>query len=106
MDGKVRDIFKAVALLRSFGCKHLTLRGNGQGAVPVAIAALFLDCDVELTGAPESWESMVRTRYALWPQSCMVAGVLAKTDLPDIYDALRPRLKLLTHWNSMMEEIN
>ena len=105
LDGKVRDIFKAVALLRSFGCRHLTLRGNGQGTIPVVIAALFLDCDVELTGAPESWESMVRARFSLWPQSCMVAGVLEKTDLPDIYEVLGPRLKLLTHWDSMMERI-
>lgn len=105
LDGKVRDIFKAVAFLRSCGCRHLTLRGNGQGAVPVAIAALFLDCDVELTGAPESWEAMVRTRFSPWPQSLMVEGVLAKTDLPDIYEALGPRLKRLTHWDLMMKPI-
>ena len=103
LEGKIRDIFKGVEMLRSFGCEHLTLRGNGQATVPVAIASLFLDCDVELTGAPESWESMVRARVTLWPQSAMVEGVLAKTDLPDIYEALGPRLKLLTHWNVMMK---
>lgn len=102
MAGKVRDIFKGVGQLRAFGCKRLVLRGHGQGSIPVAIASLFLDCDVELTGAPVSWEEMVRTRVTAWPQSAMVAGVLATTDLPDIYAALGPRLKLLTHWDAMM----
>lgn len=99
LGGRVRDIFSAVALLRSKGCKDLTLRGHGQGAIPTAIAALFLDCKVELAAAPVSWENMALSRANVWPQAVLIENVLATTDLPDLYKALGDRLTILSNWD-------
>ena len=99
LGGRVRDIFSAVALLRSKGCKDLTLRGHGQGAIPTAIAALFLDCKVVLAAAPVSWENMALSRANVWPQAVLIENVLATTDLPDLYKALGDRLTILSNWD-------
>ena len=55
------------------------------------IAALISDDIAEITlyDAPESWQSMTEKPATIWPQSCMIPGILAYTDLPEIYEAVR-----------------
>ena len=76
--------------------KKIKLAGRGLGCVPAAIGALLCR-DVEsltLYDAPESWQSMLEKPATFWPQSCMIPGVLAYTDLPEIYAAIKAEKQL------------
>ncbi len=98
---KVRDILSAWTLLKSKGYEEIVLCGNGQGGIPLRIAALFTGGRVQLYGAADSWESMVKARVTLWPQSCMIPGVLRITDLPEIDRLLGDRLEIRSRWDAM-----
>ncbi len=104
LGAKVRDILGAIALLKDNGYREIHLAGRGQGAVPAVLAALLNDenAPVTLMNAPESWDSMLRDAITMWPQSCMLRGILKETDLPEIYAAL-PNLKMIHPWNNMLQ---
>lgn len=86
LGGKVRDILCAVELLAEKGGKEISLKASGQGGVPALLAAFLSDkvASLSLSGAPESWDSMLREDITMWPLSCMIFGILAETDLPEI----------------------
>lgn len=104
LGAKVRDILGAMALLKDRGYREIHIVGRGQGAIPAALAALLGDekGKVTLINAPESWDSMLRDAVTMWPQSCMLRGILKETDLPEIYAAL-PNLKMFHLWNNMLQ---
>ena len=99
--GKVYDVLAACKLLRTRGAKTIHLAARRLGSIPAAIAAL-LEVDniasVSLYDAAESWESMVRSKVTIWPQSVMHPGILKYADLPDIYRILQNEGKL-KHFN-------
>ena len=75
---------------KTFEEEGVELAGRGQGSLPALFAALVSDdvAAVKLWDAPESYQSMVEKRFTMWPQSCMVPGILEYMDLPDIYEAV------------------
>ena len=88
---RVMDILRAIEFVKARGVKRIELAGRGQGSLPALFAALVSDdvAAVKLWDAPESYQSMTEKRLTLWPQSCMVPGILKYMDLPDIHAALR-----------------
>ena len=89
LGGRVRDILSAVKLMKHNGHKHIDLIAKGQGAIPALFAAVLSD-DIEnisLIHAPESFDSMLRTRVTYVPQSVMPWGVLKFTDIPELIKA-------------------
>lgn len=105
LGAKVRDILGAIALLKEYGYREIHIAGRGQGSIPAALAALIFGeaKGVTLLNAPESWDSMLREAITLWPQSCMLPGILAETDLPEIYAAI-PNLKMVHPWDNMFHQ--
>ncbi len=97
LGGKVRDILCALELLKSNGVKNITLKAEGQGAVPALIAAVLSDIPaaVELDNMPESWLSVVNKVTSKWPLSVMAKGILKFTDFDDMRK-LVPNLKYTT----------
>ncbi len=91
---RVKDLLTAVVWVKSCGVKEITLAGRGQGAIIAALGALLSDDvkGVKLYDAPESWDSMARSRVTLWPQSSMLPGILAVTDLPEVYGVLAGKM--------------
>ena len=88
---RVKDILSAIEFVKARGVKRIELAGRGQGSLPALFAALLSDdvAAVKLWDTPESYQSMVEKRLTLWPQSCMVPGILKYMDLPDIHNAVR-----------------
>ncbi|MBR2509749.1 MAG: acetylxylan esterase [Lentisphaeria bacterium] len=87
LGGKVRDVLLALELLNERGVKNITLAADGLGTIPALIAAVLSDIPVKvkLDNMPESWMSMAKKVYTLWPLSYMLEGIFSTTDL----DALR-----------------
>ena len=88
--GKVRDIISAVKLMKKSNHGKVDLYAKGQGSIPALFAALLCDEieDVTLYKAPESFDSMLRTRITYVPQSVMPWGVLKFTDIPELIEAV------------------
>lgn len=104
---KVRDILGAIKLLEANGYSEIHLSGRGMGSIPAALAALIHGntASVTLYNAPESWDSMLREPITLWPQSCMLKGILKHTDLPDVFNSLK-NLKMIRQWDNLFNEIS
>ena len=90
--GKVRDLRKAVALLRRGGCKKLIIKAHGLGAL-VTLFALGIDSNladsIRLTGLPESYSSFSGNTDVRWPQSHMIPGMLKAFDIPELCEILK-----------------
>jgi hypothetical protein len=88
--GRVRDIISAVKLMKKNNHGKVDLYAQGQGTIPALFAALLCDEieDVTLDKAPESFDSMLRTRITYVPQSVMPWGVLKFTDIPELVEAV------------------
>lgn len=104
---KVKDILGTLKLLQEHGYKEIHISGRGQGAIPAALAALIHGdiASVTLYNAPQSWDAMLREPISLWPQSCMLKGILKETDLPEIYGALN-NLEMIRPWDNLFNEVN
>ena len=103
---RVRDLLTAVVWVKSCGVKEITVSGRGQGAIIAALGALLSDDikGVKLFDAPESWDSMARSRITLWPQSSMLQGILSETDLPEVYEALAGKMpfEIVNHLDPLL----
>ncbi len=92
--GKVRDLLATLALLRSRGCRSITLAGRGLGAL-VAACAAGIDCSgvdrIRLFNLPHSWAECCGDADLRWPQSHLIPGMLKVFDLPDLYRVLGDR---------------
>ena len=88
---RVLDLLSMIVYVKACGVKKITMSARGLGVVTAVIAALISDDIAEITlyDAPESWQSMTEKPATIWPQSCMIPGILAYTDLPEIYEAVR-----------------
>lgn len=88
---RVFDLLTMLVYVKACGVKKITSSARGLGVVPAVIAALISDDIAEITlyDAPASWESMTAKPATIWPQSCMIPGILKYTDLPEIYEAVK-----------------
>ncbi|MBR4885099.1 MAG: hypothetical protein IKZ33_07290, partial [Lentisphaeria bacterium] len=88
---RVFDLLSMIVYVKACGVKKITLSACGLGVIPAVIAALISDDIAEITlyDAPESWQSMTEKAATIWPQSCMIPGILKYTDLPEIYEAVK-----------------
>ena len=108
--GKVRDLRKTVALLREKGCKNLTIKAHGLGAL-VTLFALGIDSaladKVRLTGLPTAYSDFTGDKDVLWPQSHMIPGMLKVFDIPELCKILEEKIdfKAQDFRNRMMEKI-
>ncbi len=94
LGGKTHDVLRVLDLLASRGWSRIHLAASGQATVPGGLAA-FLDDRVEtvcLLDPLESWHSIATDEYYQWPLSHMLLGVLEKWDLPQVWEALKPRM--------------
>ena len=89
LGGRVRDILSTVKLMKHNGHKKIDIIAKGQGTIPAIFAALLSDDidEISLIQAPESFDSMLRTRITYVPQSVMPWGVLKFTDMPELIEA-------------------
>ena len=90
LGGRVRDIIAAAKLMKHYGYGRIDLFAKGQGTIPAVFAALLADeiDGITLTDAPESFDSMIRTRITYVPQAVMPWGVLKFTDMPELIEAV------------------
>ena len=94
LGGRVHDILCAVELLAAQGAE-IELEGCGLGAIPALMAAVLSDriTSLRLTDALESFDSVVRADVTDLPFSCVLPGVLAETDLPELRSVIREKLR-------------
>ena len=94
LGGRVHDILCAVELLSAQGAE-VALEGSGLGAIPALMAAVLSDkiTSLKLTNALDSFDSVVRNDVTDLPFSCVLPGVLAETDLPELRGAIREKLR-------------
>ena len=92
--GRVRDIISAVKLMKQHNYGKIDLVAKGQGTIPAVFAALLCDDIDEVTfyHAPESFDSMLRTRITYIPQAVMPWGVLKFTDMPELVKAVGAKI--------------
>ncbi len=92
--GRVRDIISAVKLMKQHNYGKIDLVAKGQGTIPAVFAALLCD-DIEnvtFHQAPESFDSLLRTRITYVPQSVMPWGILKFTDMPELVEAVGAKI--------------
>jgi pimeloyl-ACP methyl ester carboxylesterase len=90
---KTHDVLRVVEWLKAHGHQEVHLAGRGWGALPAAFAAL-LHADVKqvtLKNALSSYLEVAQTEDYQWPYAVMLPNVLARFDLPEVYQALRPK---------------
>lgn len=111
LGGKVRDLFGAIALLRSAGYTELTLAGRGLGGLIAAYAA-GIDSSgirrIRLRNVPRSWGELMRKGEFLWPQSHRIPGMLQRFDLDDLYRLLAERcdFRLSDPWDGFFRSLS
>lgn len=108
LGGKVRDLFGAIALLRSAGYVELTLAGRGLGGLVAAYAAGIDSTGIRrirLRNVPRSWGELMRKGEFLWPQSHLIPGMLREFDLDDLYRLLAERcdFRLSDPWDGFFQ---
>lgn len=94
LGGRVHDILCAVELLTAEGAE-IALEGCGLGAIPALMAAVLSDkiTSLKLTNALDSFDSVVRVEVTDLPFSCILPGILAETDLPELRSAIQEKLR-------------
>ncbi len=95
LGGRVWDILCAAELL-SQKTEKINLIARGQGTIPAILAALLSDQirTVKLIDAPESWLKIIHDDVpANFGLSGTLFGILAKTDLPELRDAVKEKIK-------------
>ncbi len=110
LGGKVRDLFGAIALLRSAGYVELTLAGRGLGGLVAAYAAGIDSTGIRrirLRNVPRSWSELMQKGEFLWPQSHLIPGMLREFDLDDLHRLLAKRcdFRLFDPWDGFFRPL-
>lgn len=110
LGGKVRDLFGAIALLRSAGYVELTLAGRGLGGLVAAYAAGIDSTGIRrirLRNVPRSWSELMQKGEFLWPQSHLIPGMLREFDLDDLHRLLAERcdFRLFDPWDGFFRPL-
>ena len=96
MGRRIFDILCAVNLLLANGAEKVTLRAYGNSRYLAIFAALLTDkkVDLELAGGlPPTYEQAISDPAAPIPQSMVPYGILKFTDIDEICNALKGRVK-------------
>jgi dienelactone hydrolase len=90
---KTFDLLRVLDWLQNFGHRQVHLAAKGWGAISATFAAVLHDgvARVTLKNALTSYRDIAESETYDWPLSAFVPGVLARFDLPDCYEALRPK---------------
>jgi len=93
---KTYDALAVAQWLNSFGHSSIHMVGRGRGALVAAFAALLSPhvSRVTLKHALDSYASVAEAEAYDLPLSCIVPGILAHFDLPDVYRELENNKKL------------
>jgi pimeloyl-ACP methyl ester carboxylesterase len=98
------DVLRVIALLVANGHEEIHLVGKGWGAQSATFAALLSDNvkQVTLKNAPVSFQDIASNEDYKWPYAALLPEVLEYFDLPDCYEALKPKkLANLEVWGAM-----
>ncbi|MBL9092910.1 MAG: acetylxylan esterase [Planctomycetaceae bacterium] len=90
---RVRDVARALDFIESFGHQEIHLVARGYGTIPAAFAALPRKSvkQVTLKHALKSYTDLASTGIYHWPVSAIWPNALQQFDLPDVYEALKPK---------------
>ncbi len=102
---RVFDVLRTMDLLVAEGAEKIHLHGRGMGAILATFAGFIHDntASIELADAPASFQQWIDDPVPAWPSSTIPFKVLRHFDLPDIYQALQPKLKIVSYWNAQMK---
>ena len=96
MGRRIFDILCAVNLLLANGAEKVTLRAYGNSRYLAIFAALLTNREVDLElagGLPPTYEQAITDPAAPIPQSMVPYGILKFTDIDEICNALKGRVK-------------
>jgi dienelactone hydrolase/pimeloyl-ACP methyl ester carboxylesterase len=87
------DVLSVLDWLAEHGYTQIHLAGLGWGTIPAAFAALLSDHvkQVTLKRNLTSYEAIATSENYNWPLSSFVPNILARFDLPQIYEALKDK---------------
>lgn len=91
---RVKAILKAIAFLHANGIQEITLCGAGRSSVATAFAALLAGSDIQgtiLVNPLDAYENIPLQRTQ-WGQAELPYGILKITDLPELYQLIRPAI--------------
>lgn len=90
---KTHDVLSVLDWLAAHGYTEIHLAGLGWGSIPAALAAVLSDRVkvVTLKQNLTSYEAIAMSEAYDWPLSSFIPGVLAKFDLPEVYEALQAK---------------
>lgn len=88
---KTHDVLRVLDWLQAAGHTEVHLVGRGWGALAAAFAALLHPTvtQVTLKNALSSYQEVAQTEDYRWPYAAMLPNVLARFDLPQVYEALK-----------------
>jgi dienelactone hydrolase len=98
---KTHDVLRVLDCLGSFGHSEIHLAAKGWGTIPATFAAVLSDSvtRVTLKNPLTSYQAVAEAEEYAWPLSALVPGVLSAFDLPDCYEALKPKvLRQIDPW--------
>ena len=91
---RVKAILKAIAFLHANGIQEITLCGAGRSTIATAFAAMLAGSDIQgtiLVNPLDAYENIPLQRTQ-WGQAELPYGILKITDLPEIYQLIRPAI--------------
>jgi cephalosporin-C deacetylase-like acetyl esterase len=95
---RVFDLLRVIDLLANEGAEKFSLHGRGQGAIIAAFAAL-LDNRVGqlfLLDSPRSFQDWIEQPLWRWPSASHPQGILQFCDFPDILQAMKEKVKVIS----------
>ena len=95
---KTYDVLRTLDWLASLGHTEVHLAGMGRGSLAATFVGLLSPHvkQVTLKHSLSSYDDLARSEDYDWPLSTLLPNVLARFDLPDCYEALKPKdLKLI-----------
>jgi hypothetical protein len=102
---KTHDVLRVLDWLDSVGHRDIHLVAKGRGALAAAFAALLSNVvkQVTLKHALVSYSAIATSEKYAWPLSAFLPNVLARFDLPDVYQALSAKnLRQIEPWDERM----
>jgi pimeloyl-ACP methyl ester carboxylesterase len=100
---KTYDVLRTLDWLASLGHTEVHLAGMGRGALVATFAGLLSEHVklVTLKNPLTSYDEIAQSEDYDWPLSTLLPNVLAKFDLPDCYEALKPKqLRMIEPWGA------
>jgi len=93
---RIYDVLSVLKLLNSKGCNKVNLYGNNQGAIISIFVCLFSELikNLFLKNLPESFYSLIEKPYVKLPSPNFPKGILKITDIPEILEVVKKRVKI------------